>query len=120
MYDYNKILTYPDGDDTLYRKEFLEVFGFTEWKDQSISIAQNKLYEKHKNDLDEALRIIKNNHRFPFKLDDECCFHFLFSWDHFNKFHLWLREKNDKILNKDNSPMKVDLISHLRDYFDLK
>ena len=120
MYNYNKILTYPNGNDTLYRKEFLEVFGFTEWDDDAISHAQNELFKKHKDDLSEVFDIIKNNHKFPFELDDGCCFTFLFSWHIFDKFHGWLREKNEKILNKDESPMNIDLVSCLKDYFNLK
>ena len=102
MYNYSLKLTYPNENDTVYRKELLEAFHLKEYTDQ-INQYIDKLYEKVKEDYTDVIKCLHENDPLTQfrKIDTEGCFMILFSWQYFYDNHEFLRAiftKSDDIL----------------------
>ncbi len=102
MYNYSLKLTYPNENDTVYRKELLEVFHLKEYTDE-INHYIDKLYDKVKADYTDIIKCLHENDplmRFR-NTDTEGCFMILFSWQYFYDNHQLLQAiftKSDDIL----------------------
>ena len=107
MYNYSLKLTYPNENDTVYRKELLEAFHLTEYTDQ-INRHIDNLYEKVKEHYTDIIQCLNENDplmQFG-KTNTEDCFMILFSWQYFSDNHELLRAiftKSDDILVRKNN-----------------
>ena len=112
MYNYNLNLTYQkNSNDMVYQKELLEVFNIKNYNDNIMTKNIEHLYEKVQNHFPEIIKEFIKVSPFPFQLPDKNMFQLLFSWEHFNALHLFLREiyTKQKINKNDNS-----LLTHLK------
>jgi hypothetical protein len=108
-YNYSLGLTYRKSDiDTVYRREFLQVFNMKEYDDDILAKKIDFLYENIKDDIKECIVFIKTHNQFPFELSDVICFQMLFTWENFFETHQYIRELLDNKINN-----KQMLLEHL-------
>ncbi len=111
MYNYDINLTYYQKDnDTVYRKEILDIFNLKQFDDSIIVKHIEQIYYKYENNtqIQNIIKNIKNNKKFKkFQLfgngtRDVTYFLLLFSFDNFFLIHKCLQDlnKNNKITDK--------------------
>ena len=101
MYNYSINLSYPNNNDTTYRRELLECFGMKEYSDD-INTKMDELYTQVKPYYVEIIALVKKNSQLAFlDLEDLSYFMLLFAWEYFYDNHLLLvgiHNKSDQII----------------------
>tara|TARA_Y100000996_G_scaffold167420_1_gene130087 strand:- start:446 stop:802 length:357 start_codon:yes stop_codon:yes gene_type:complete len=117
MYNYSIDLSYREKDnDTIYRKELLNCFGFKEYTDD-INLEIEKIFKKVREHYKNIITNIKNKNMLgPFsEIDDLTCFTILFSWEYFYENHQILKSilSQDPHLQENitNLTNKINLLS---------
>ena len=107
-----KLMDTEEDENLLYQYQLLQAFNLETFDGEKITLEQSLLYDqiKESSNIQEIIELLKI--KYPtLQSDNSEIFKYLFSFDYFDIFHKYLREKTN---NNNNNEIYANLIKMLK------